>query len=535
VGSETETAHISAPHPTGRVRPGRPTGPIRARAYARRVGDGALALTVALGVVLRLRQYLHARSLWFDELFLATNVRDRGMVGLTKQLSLSQAAPLGFLWSAKLSIVAFGQHELAYRLVPVASGIASVVLVALVARRLFTPPAALAAVAVIALAGQSILKSSEFKQYTLEAAVAALLLLTASYCIGSTMSDDLRHPELLAVIGALGLVCAVSAAFVLGGIAVVLVAQTVRSRRYERYVTLAVIGLSWAATAAVMYVVSWSNDAHNPKLHGYWKAYFGPAPWAHPGWYVSSWNEMIGHQVAISWSAAAIGLTVAGVTRLAFRAPAIATIAVVTVLCTVTASWAGLYPFNGRLLLFLVPIVCLFLGAVVDAVVDAVARLPGTRSAMIGSLVGLACAVGLVSGSIGTARATFDHPFEYEETRQVLEALRPRFRPGERLVVADSAALAFGFYRDRTGFADVPIVLQAPGDDRIPNFLRQVDRLGPGLTWILFDRLHPGPDIQNPDTVRNREAIYFSTHIRGRIVGSIRATGAWAVEIDQTR
>ena len=488
------------------------------------VVDAVIVLTVVLGAALRLRQYFFARSFWYDELFIASNVRERGFVGLTRKLSFSQAAPLGFLWSAKASTEAFGQSELAYRLVPVVAGILTVVCVALVARRAFTPAAAIAATATIAVAGQSIRYSSEFKQYSMEAAVAAGLLLVASHCVGHTLSERPRRPALLAVAGALALTCSISAVFVLAGIAIVLVVEVVRSRSYAHYLSALWIALTWAAAAAVMYLVSWSKDARNTGLHDYWKPYFGPAPWLHPSWYVSSWTTMIKSQLAISWSWAALALTVVGLASLGRHAPALATIAVVTVLSTWVASWAGVYPVDGRLLLFLVPTVCLLLGAAVDAFVRLVVAHPPQPRFLVACLG----AVALASGSIDTAVATARHPFQLEETRQALEALRPRFRPGDRLFVTDQAALGFLFYRDRTGFASVQEVLGRVKPDRVPAYLREIRALGPGRTWILFGRVRAG-------SAYEREALYIPKHVKGRIIATIRETGVWAVEVEQVR
>lgn len=482
-----------------------------------------LALTVVVGAVLRIRQYLFMRSFWFDELFLASNVRDLSLIGLTRQLRFRQAAPVGFLWSAKASVAAFGQSELAYRLIPLAAGILTVVCVALVARRVFRLSAAIAAAGMIALAGESIRYSSEFKQYTTEAAVAAALLLVATYCLGRTLADEPRRPVVLAVVGGLALTSSVSAIFLLAGIAVVLVIQTVRSRRYERYLAAACVALTWAATATVMYLASWSRNAQNKSLHNYWAAYFGPAPWAHPSWYLSAWSEMINTQVAISWSWAAFGLTVGGFVWLARRSSPLATIAVIAVLSTMVGSWAGVYPFNGRLLLFLVPVVCVLFGAVVDAVGALFGRLHATH----GRLAAGACALVLVSGSIPTAAATYRHPYQSEEMRQALTALRPQFRPADRLFVSDSAALGFEFYRDRTGFGDVRTVPAKPSPDRLPGFLRQIDALGRGRVWLLFSRVHA-------DNAYANEARYIARHVHGKILRTIRREGVVAIEIEQS-
>ncbi|MDY7021785.1 MAG: hypothetical protein SWJ54_10560, partial [Cyanobacteriota bacterium] len=73
---------------------------------------------VFFGILVRLVQYLHNRSLWFDEANLALNIVNRSYLQLLSPLDNNQAAPPGFLWIEKLSIQLFGNNEYALRLFP---------------------------------------------------------------------------------------------------------------------------------------------------------------------------------------------------------------------------------------------------------------------------------------------------------------------------------------------------------------------------------------------------------------------------------
>ena len=63
---------------------------------------------IALGIGLRLAQYLHNESLWLDEAFLALNLQNRSLGQLFGVLDYNQAAPPGYLFLEKVLASAFG-------------------------------------------------------------------------------------------------------------------------------------------------------------------------------------------------------------------------------------------------------------------------------------------------------------------------------------------------------------------------------------------------------------------------------------------
>jgi hypothetical protein len=66
---------------------------------------------VALGVALRLWEYLANFSLDYDSVCLALNVINRGARGLTQTLDFDQAAPLGLVLVRELPPLPFPLHR----------------------------------------------------------------------------------------------------------------------------------------------------------------------------------------------------------------------------------------------------------------------------------------------------------------------------------------------------------------------------------------------------------------------------------------
>ena len=159
-----------------------------------------LVSVVALGIVLRVVRFAANRSLWGDEGALALNVLIKPLSQLLHPLDFLQGAPSGYLIMQKGVTTLLGVDEYSLRLVALLSGIASLVLLALVARRLLEAPAAGLAVFLFAVSEPLVYYSSEVKQYSTDTVVATALLLGAVDCqpaSGDSASSCRSHPRRL--------------------------------------------------------------------------------------------------------------------------------------------------------------------------------------------------------------------------------------------------------------------------------------------------------------------------------------------------
>lgn len=104
-------------------------------------------IALSIGVAVRLRDFMFARSLWLDEAMLALNVASRSFAELARPLDYTQVAPILFLWLQKACVAVAGVNEPALRLVPMVAGLALPVLGWRLARVLFGDWAGAAAAA----------------------------------------------------------------------------------------------------------------------------------------------------------------------------------------------------------------------------------------------------------------------------------------------------------------------------------------------------------------------------------------------------
>lgn len=133
---------------------------------------------VAIGCLLRLRQFLFDPALWNDESMLALNLIHRSPAELLKPLEYDQGAPIGFLLLEKMAQSSFGSSEMALRFLPLVCGIASLFLFKAVSSRFLSATGMPIAVGLFAIASP-FYYSTEVKQYSSDVAIALMLYLLA--------------------------------------------------------------------------------------------------------------------------------------------------------------------------------------------------------------------------------------------------------------------------------------------------------------------------------------------------------------------
>jgi len=161
------------------------------------------ALLILCGIALRLRQYLHVRSLWLDEAFLANSMLHESFAQiLSGPLQYGHVLPQGFIAFSKLMSSAFDNHELALRFLPFLLGCATLPIVYQAARIWISRPAALLALALASFSEILIYYSNEFKSYSVDAFFAAALLAAAGIAF-ATPARSFRRALLPGLLGLL--------------------------------------------------------------------------------------------------------------------------------------------------------------------------------------------------------------------------------------------------------------------------------------------------------------------------------------------
>jgi len=482
---------------------------------------GIIAAALVAGVALRIAAWAQNRSLWLDEVYLALNITGRSLAGLWQPLDHDQAAPLGFLMLTKLVTLLAGDGELALRLLPLACGIAAVLLFPRVALRLLPAGGAAFATVLFAVTPKLVYYSAELKQYAADVLFAVIALDLTTRPWGHTPRPI--PMGCLAVVAGLAVWFSHAAVFVLAGLGIVAAADQAARRDWRSLRHFSLVALVLTVSVGTCYVISLRELGRNTHLLDYWRDYFAPLPprnFAQLGWYAraAAWlfEGPAGMSVAdVSVALPALVLFAVGLGYLSRHRPWLAAAIVAPLAVALVASALGRYPFGGRLLLFAVPLMHLGLGAGWSAVRPSL-RAPATSLALV-------TAAAVAGAPSLTAAQRLVRPQVAEDPRAVVAFLAANWQPNDRVYLSAMAREPFLYYASRAGL-DAPSVIigRAPRSDWQSVTADVPGLAGQGRVW-LFVVHEPGSD---------HRFLTWSLEQLGRLVTNFRAPGAAAYLYD---
>lgn len=477
------------------------TGPARHRAApaapepAGRLDPHKLIVgAAAVGLMLRLLQYLVPRALWLDEALLAINLQGRSLGELAQPLEFGQQAPFGFLLATHALTSVFGSGEHVLRLLPFLAGAAAMVVFPIVARKLVSPWAAALATALFALSPFLIYYSGEFKQYSVEVLATLLIVWLAA----DTLRDGFtrRRMALLLALGVAAVWLGLPTVFALAAAGTLLLLHAWRAGDRRSAALLAGIGAAWLLSFAGSYAISSRGLLDHAYMQAFWRTGFlPPFPWdAHDwGWFprkaLEIFRDPLGvtddtHRIeAIVHPLAGMAAFVLGCMAL-WRGGRRRTLALLALPLgfVVAAAVAHAYPLggafanSGRVLLFLAPLFFLVMG-------EGAAWLG--RHATAGRAAALALAA-LLLFPFGLF-AVRGVPVLREEVKPLLAHAAESWQPGDVMYVYYNARPAFEYYRGRYGFEGRETIAGRCSRMQPGGYLDDLQQLqGRPRAWVLF-------------------------------------------------
>jgi hypothetical protein len=248
------------------------------------------ALLVVLGLGLRLYHYLRDPSVWHDEAALIVNVLDKSFVELLGPLTFHEAAPPLFLWIEKGAVLLWGDSTYALRLPSFLASCATLVLFALLARRVLAPAAVPWAVLLMACSDRLLWHACEAKPYAAEVFAATLVLalfhFTAAWPLCWRMA-------LYALLAPWLIFLAYPGCFLYGGLLIALLPHLWRQWRWENVLAYFLLAVAVFGAFALL-IVGPAHAQRCPEMVQCWETSFPPweRPWSVPAWTLLSTLEV---------------------------------------------------------------------------------------------------------------------------------------------------------------------------------------------------------------------------------------------------
>jgi hypothetical protein len=316
---------------------------------------------VILGLAVRLRQYFFAASYWYDESFLVLAIRDRGFAALLGAQPYNLVIPPVFLWAVRGLYLLGGDSELLMRLPAFLAGVAALLLMIPLARRLVPRPWSVWAFALMALSPQAVAHGCEVRPYTVDLLVAEWVLLCVLARI-EPETDGRGGGWAVVGLGAAALVgpwLSFPSAFVLGGASAALFGAVCRRPTLRGWIGWAALNAAVAASGALLWWVS-ARYMYYPGMLEHWgqKGWEGFPDWSSPlgaaRWLIyrpyeiaNYGNRDLGILLAI--------LALSGGAGLAFRSRTRAALLLAPFALALAAALIGKYPLAHRTTVFLLP------------------------------------------------------------------------------------------------------------------------------------------------------------------------------------
>jgi hypothetical protein len=451
--------------------------------------DLALIAIVLAGLFLRARQYALGRSLWLDEAWLSLNIVNRSFAGLFQPLDYEQGAPIGFLLAQKLCVVIFGNHDYVLRLFPFVCGCAALILFAFFVRKVLSPAGAIAALILIALETRLVYYASEAKQYSTDVLAAVIVLWLAAQFIGAK-NFDRRGAYRFAIISTMLLWFSHPALFMISGASAAITIYFLLNKNFSAVKHFWFASVMWLAAFALLYLITLRGLAENSFLLRYWSEGFVPRDARLiPAWFWQAFAEMIplAWGETIRWSLPVMFLIGYGLFWKREAAWAIAITTIITL--AVIASALSKYPFWGRMILFLQPIMALGAGESLGLIRDLIPKLFAKQNRITRAVTVIVMLIMLLPHGAKAAENVIS-PKMQEHIKPTMEYLRDNRAPDDLIYVYHGAIPAFKYYAPFYEIDMRNVVFGVKHADDFSAYRAELDALpNDQRVWVLFSHV----------------------------------------------
>ena len=398
---------------------------------------------IGMGIVLRASKYLPGWSMRGDELSLTYNLLNRSPLELTtKPLEFEQVAPIGFLLLEKLLITIFGQSDYFLRLPAFLAGCISLVLIQHLLTKTGGKYGNLFALCAFAFGNYLIYYSSELKQYETDVLICLILTLLfyQHFAKETTIQDFLG----LGAFGAVALCFSHPALFVCMAVGLALYIHYWKDK--QKLIWVSIVGLLWVGVFLTIYFVLLRYQTRSEYLITFWGnllSYMPVPPWRDLGWFPKALNGLFFVVAGLSSGLILVSLIylVGFWAFLEQKNWQFAYFLIIPIGLNMIASGFQKFPFHGRLILYLLPLIFLVLGKGIDTIIARIHNRPAANIAFLGLMI-------LLLKPIGPTVNTylFTQKYVRDDLKPVLSFMKDNKQTGDLAYLYHYAVGTYTYY-----------------------------------------------------------------------------------------
>ncbi|HLF18557.1 MAG TPA: glycosyltransferase family 39 protein [Candidatus Omnitrophota bacterium] len=408
-----------------------------------KLNDAVCIILIAIGVFLRSAYYLQDQSLWLDEAYVAREIDVKSFQEiLTFRFFLKEQprSPIFFQALSKLFTVVFGNHDWALRLTPFLCSLANLGLFFLLLRRMFSSPIMLLALGLFVLNPVLSYYGSELKPYSSD--ITAMLILYHVFFLMRDRQYTIGWVRLFSLIVVLMIFFSIPSILIIGGIFLTILAPACYRKNFVLIHKMGIPILLVLGATVLNYINLFRPMMASTYIHDMWAGSFLPLE----NGIIASMKWIISANVNIFWDLLKIQPPLIGFILFGFgighlsrtKGKNICLLFLSPLMIAFLAACLNKYPYKERMLLFLVPILCLFVSAGIVAVA-------GLSKRYGKILLVILSAVALFNPLVSSWQFLVDPP-QKEENRLIMQIIKNRFQDGDKFFFNNSAQYTVHYY-----------------------------------------------------------------------------------------
>lgn len=426
-------------------------------------------------------------SLWHDEACLALAIIETPFSMLHMPLPYEQAAPYGYLLLVKALVNLFNEKEITLRLLSLVAGISLLPLFYTVSKKVFNQTTALFTLSLLCIGQPFIDFSVEFKPYILDAFLSLFVTYTSLLILDRiNSSEKIKYYHLLLfLVTPFSMWFSFTTIFVCVSTMLFFWVYYFIHKPKSQLTHLIIFSVIILANFFIVNQFHLQNIRNSSALHGFWKGEFVPFPLSFDAikWLIHKPFSIVEYPLGFTLSGIALLCILSGCISLAKHKPFHLILLISPIVITIGASLFSLYPFEGRLIFFLTPLLLLLLGS---GAIDLYRLISCKNQSMATSLMILLLLFPLFEC---TKRAI--RPFRHENLRPVVEEVIDKRKKNEEIYVYYGGLPAYRYYARLLDFS-APFIPGIQSRDDWSLYNKEISTVlhkGEQPIWFIFSHV----------------------------------------------